>query len=467
MKNTNPKESKHHISKPLQLNSVPQSEDKLDSVLVRGADKIVKHVPRSQFSNGSTQTLQQVLDNGGDYHFSTPGAIIDIGVGISNGGFSVRNTNPSTESQIHAILGSLTLGVKNTISGTGWSLGSPFNPTSYEVRSFSDFWHTTLKFQDQNNYTGNSVLTIPNKVGDHTIATLADIPQTLQQTLDNGNILNSRSVISFPRLSIFNGNISMNSNPFTNQMDVTGNTIENNEDHSRFEANSDKIKLVNSIEPGGLIFSPTYDGTGTTYTNATSPVNGGGVKQVIPVSVNSITPDPITGNINLPINLQTVIDNQGRATGEFTLDSEGLTSNTRVAGGTIDFKEGNHFGSISPTALVQTYNNNEEVLLLANGNLKFEWDGGRKSLNLSLRNLKDGNLNVKFPNKASGNYNLMYREDLATYNPTTINLSLTELDNSYPDAIPGFRVHCNSISSGALIYENTSAGWLQITASIV
>lgn len=343
MKNTNPKESKHHISKPLQLNSVPQSEDKLDSVLVRGADKIVKHVPRSQFSNGSTQTLQQVLDN--------------------------------------------------------------------------------------------------------------------------GNILSSNSVIAFPSTSIFSGNISMSSSTFNNQMDITGNILENNDDNSRFEANSDKIKFVNSTQSGGLVFVPTYGTSGATYTNATNPVNGGGVKHVIPLSVNSVVPDSLTGNIDLQIDLQTIINNRNRATGEFTIDSQNLISNTRFLGGAILFEDNGSQGNISASGLTQSYM--DEVLRIGNGSISFDWDNGDKRSQLSLRNLQSGYLHVGFPYKASGSYTLMYRQDLATYNPTTINLSLTELDNSYPDAIPGFRVHCNSISSGALIYENTSAGWLQIAASIV
>lgn len=50
------------IAKPLKLNIVAQGTA-ADSVLVRGADKIVKFIPRSEFAGGSPPTLQQVLDN--------------------------------------------------------------------------------------------------------------------------------------------------------------------------------------------------------------------------------------------------------------------------------------------------------------------------------------------------------------------------------------------------------------------
>ncbi|PXY44537.1 leucine-rich repeat domain-containing protein [Flavobacterium hydrophilum] len=58
-------QSTTYIAKPLELNTVPASVTKSDSVLVRGADKIVKYVPRSEFGgSGGSQDLQSVLNNG-------------------------------------------------------------------------------------------------------------------------------------------------------------------------------------------------------------------------------------------------------------------------------------------------------------------------------------------------------------------------------------------------------------------
>ncbi|URC14045.1 hypothetical protein [Flavobacterium sp. B183] len=229
--------------------------------------------------------------------------------------------------------------------------------SQFNIRSYSEFWSTAVRFPDPNSYTGNSVLTFPNKVGEHVLATLDDIPQTLQQVVNNGNFLSSNSVIAFPSTSIFSGNISMSSSTLNNQMDISGNVIENHDDNTRAEVNSDKIKLVNPVEGGGFIFSPTYGGTGTTYTNATNPVGWGAVKQVIPVSVNGSFANSSTGNIDLQI---------------------------------------------------------------------------------------------------------------AVNNPTLTTLTLTYLNTTYPNAVNGFRVHCNLIEEiGPLIYEKTSSGWLKIVASIV
>lgn len=342
-----------YFSKPLELERVPASTSKSDSILVRGVDKIIKHVPRSEF--GSSQTLQQVLDHGGDYNFSTPGASIEIGMGISNGGFSVRNTNPGIVSAIYSTLGDLGLFVRNDYSNNGWEIGNM--SSQFNIRSYSEFWSTAVRFPDPNSYTGNSVLTFPNKVGEHVLATLDDIPQTLQQVVNKGNFLSSNSVIAFPSTSIFSGNISMSSSTLNNQMDISGNIIENHDDNTRAEVSSDKIKLVNPVEGGGFIFSPTYGGTGTTYTNATNPVGWGAVKQVIPVSVNGSFANSSTGNIDLQI---------------------------------------------------------------------------------------------------------------AVNNPTLTSLTLTYLNTTYPNAVNGFRVHCNLIQEiGPLIYEKTSSGWLKIVASIV
>ena len=58
-------QSTYSIAKALQLQTVNESTSKSDSVLVRGADKIVKFVPRSEFGGGGgAQDLASVLANG-------------------------------------------------------------------------------------------------------------------------------------------------------------------------------------------------------------------------------------------------------------------------------------------------------------------------------------------------------------------------------------------------------------------
>ncbi|BFM41718.1 hypothetical protein CFS9_03590 [Flavobacterium sp. CFS9] len=73
-----------------------------------------------------------------------------------------------------------------------------------------------------------------------------------------------------------------------------------------------------------------------------------------------------------------------------------------------------------------------------------------------------------FPSRAeAGSYTVAMTSDLAIDNPTSTSLSPNTLNSKYPYAVNGFRVHCPSISTGALIYEKMSTGWLEISASIV
>lgn len=109
----------YSIEKPLQLNTVNKGA-KSDSVLVRGVDKIVKYIPRSEF--GSTPTLAQVTAVGSstsdaifvaDSYGTAILASTAIGVGykdtntsLSSKSVSVSNgsTGKSTEVQSNNIL---------------------------------------------------------------------------------------------------------------------------------------------------------------------------------------------------------------------------------------------------------------------------------------------------------------------------------------------------------------------------
>ena len=55
----------------------------------------------------------------------------------------------------------------------------------------------------------------------------------------------------------------------------------------------------------------------------------------------------------------------------------------------------------------------------------------------------------------------------AVVNATTSALSGTALNSAYPSAIAGFRVHCLSISGGAIVYEKTTGGWIQYSTTAV
>lgn len=52
-------------------------------------------------------------------------------------------------------------------------------------------------------------------------------------------------------------------------------------------------------------------------------------------------------------------------------------------------------------------------------------------------------------------------------NTTTNALSLSTLNSTYPDSIVGFKVQCESITAGKLIYEKTSTGWVSYSVTTV
>lgn len=64
--------------------------------------------------------------------------------------------------------------------------------------------------------------------------------------------------------------------------------------------------------------------------------------------------------------------------------------------------------------------------------------------------------------------NKEYADNMAAVsNSTTTPLTSVSLTTAYPNALLGFRVHCKNITTGVLIYEKTSGGWLQYAATVV
>ena len=52
-------------------------------------------------------------------------------------------------------------------------------------------------------------------------------------------------------------------------------------------------------------------------------------------------------------------------------------------------------------------------------------------------------------------------------NSTTLALPLSTLNAAYPGAVIGTRVHCISITAGAIRYEKTLTGWISNQVTIV
>lgn len=121
----------------------------------------------------------------------------------------------------------------------------------------------------------------------------------------------------------------------------------------------------------------------------------------------------------------------------------------------------------------QYQNGNEGVIQIVDGKPQIHcFDVGIGGSTLTFeKKTKFGTTEFRIPDKGHSNlgeyYTLATTSDLAADNATLNSLTLTDLNVTYPNAVNGFRVHCPSISTGALIYEKTQTGWLEISASIV
>ncbi|OOV19124.1 hypothetical protein [Flavobacterium sp. LM4] len=159
-----------YFAKPLELNSVPASTSKADSVIVRGADKILKYVPRSEFApEVSPQNLQQTLTAGGS----------------SNLPIILISGDSTAKLNVYSPLGatSINAGHINLMPSGGGQTSLNADGTIQVVRSFS-----------------NNLYHFPyDKVTNDTIAMKSDLvvrgSQTLEEVVYSGNVINNKPIV--------------------------------------------------------------------------------------------------------------------------------------------------------------------------------------------------------------------------------------------------------------------------------
>jgi hypothetical protein len=69
--------------------------------------------------------------------------------------------------------------------------------------------------------------------------------------------------------------------------------------------------------------------------------------------------------------------------------------------------------------------------------------------------------------KCNDNFTELYDTTGFANNATTLALSDTTLDATYPSAQQGFRVFALDIIAGALVYTKTATGWISNVVTIV
>ncbi|CAD0007574.1 hypothetical protein [Flavobacterium salmonis] len=533
-----------YFAKPLELNSVPASTSKADSVIVRGADKILKYVPRSEFGGGSAQTLQEILNNG--YIVENTPIWINRTDGIFQDGFRLLSPLQYTSHQdgffrIYKYDGSGDTsysngGIRYTKDGKNLNLGLP-TPV---LENFNSTFVTSINGQ------------YADEFGNIDITGGGDSP-TLEQVITAGNQatagnsfvrflegFNNNSKYSRIRSSndtsmkysdlyvgnsnafLFGANDAINSevkildgklNLKYANTNLTSTTIEFEEPTSistlRYPAKSSGIHVLATLDDisGGsqnlqqvidtgnsttnalIQMNTTY--TGSTYFNMNSPVGsisispgstsgGGGQFYVGDNTGNNNVTIYKDGIRNIGGGYNKLFNFPAKPSGTYTLatlddidlqvptlqqvlDAGSVADNSIL---TINDNGNNNSTQISGSN-VSVINNGESLLSLFIDRLEFgSWNGDKRNTLLFDRDT-NGLGTYKFPEKPSGSYVFATTDDLAKTNLTTTTLSQSDLNTAYPNGSIGLRVHCMSISGGALTYEKTSTGWVQYPVTVV
>lgn len=194
-----------------------------------------------------------------------------------------------------------------------------------------------------------------------------------------------------------------------------------------------------------------------------------------------------TGSFNLGIGSETLsVNSSGNdnvALGNYTLNrnTEGNLNIAigKYAGGSITTGNSNTFITSGNSAINITSGSNNTII----GN----YTSGFNSNDSNLVVLGDGTGNTAIRKEADnrllaptlsqslilngGSKSLINKEFAdnmgAVVNTTTTALTSAYLSSNYYNALLGFRVHCNNIATGGLIYERTSNGWIQYSTTLV
>lgn len=457
----------YSIDRQLQLERVALGH-KNDSVLVRGSDKVVKFIPRSEFGSGGAQDLQQTLTNGNSatigessiYLLTKPapggseaGMQVNIVDGDNTGTFTINSA--STYLETYTPLGSSSI-----------SLGS-----GIQLTNSVDGYQTQLKFP--NTAISNATYTLPNDKPDgyYTLATRDEITggsQTLDNILNNGNtsansiiLSDSRSTSVLQASSFGTSRLDNSESVFVGIGDIStgklgvgltsivplGITIEDILNSNKLVLGADKIISENTETDGSttLIFS----NNASDYTQ-TFQAKTGDVALLEDTTLNSVI-------------------NNGVAIGQVT-SPNGLKS-AKLLTAAID---GSAVSGVESRSVDPSDNNiiNKSQFLSQEGRFQvveqnsIDGDITINTTSLEFNAPTVPNVILKFPAPStSGTYTLGVEESTVE-SDTTVDLSSSVLEATYGGTNVK-RVIANKIAGGSLIYEKTSTGWFQCSITPV
>jgi hypothetical protein len=183
----------YSIERPLQLENVAKGIKK-DSVLVRGSDKVIRFVPRSEFG-GSSQNLKQTLDNG-----NTAIDLDDNSLTINPIGLQLDNSATQTTKWQAEGISFNNDGSNSLFSGTELQITSSDNATSItkdQIRNKGISFASNLILNLERNLIGDNTFKFPENADGYSgiLATRDDI--TLQRAVDNSGGLVNTTELNF------------------------------------------------------------------------------------------------------------------------------------------------------------------------------------------------------------------------------------------------------------------------------
>lgn len=443
-------------TKPLQLNTVNKGFAS-DSVLVWGKDKIVKFMPKSEFSSGITPNIDQVLGAG---YLATDKAIIlrysDISTplisGLGPGIFQMQNnTNPSIHKEI--FLDPTTLSIFN---GKG-------NDEFIRIKKDS------IIFSDRSDDGRESKATVRREPITNGLANDIETDIILPQT--DGTFYLPLSVNGISADS--SGNIAIEGGAQNFEQILTeGNTTTKD----FYQIFSDQgVSVKNGIFRSDLPYDnyTAINGTelnidGVTKQNIGFQVGEGAAYiraqgQGAPFDYNLMFKFPIEKpNPNHPFkktytlattdDLAAMVTTNGTVTGTQTLK---LESNDHI---TSTYMKNNEIGSQSSSGKVY----------LRNNALSFSAGGSCIQLSTSPTQRSSTQIFVTMPDT---NGQLALRDEFAYDSSATTAVSATNLDADFANAPNGFKVRTHIVdpsdASKFIMYEKTSTGWIEYSFKTV
>lgn len=468
MKNKVPKEPTQYISKPLQLNSVPKSENPSDNILVQGADKTVKFITRDELNTAeqvntdwnSESGLSQLLNkpefktiNGesvlgeGDITFQD-GEAQNLDQVLTEGNTTdktitlfINGANPAAATSVHSltpyynIIENRQVNMKSTQFNNAYKIEhttAPFDQITYQthfIGMYKDGVSNTTYFPSYKSDNGNSAffpVSVNGKFADeHGNIEIERNNGNLDFTLESGNSSNKNIVL-------YDAGSSAETASLTNTFTATNHTIKNDFIQREFKTSSNGIQLTNT--QGAVPIRTSFGEYGISHGTINQEINAvadginfvfpsivdiGDTTHYMPVSVNGEFADS-TGNIEIATGLETPNFQQ-------VTDVENITDKKIVVQG-VDIGKGAGTG-ISNVAV------------------------GSNSLSTNT---------TGFQNTAVGNQSL-YRNTTGISNVAVGSQSLYNNTNGFGNVAIGFTSLCDNTTAN----YNTAIGFSSLRSNII